>query len=276
MTGGGKRQRPLLSALPLEDNIMKKVAIVTGSSRGIGYAIARRLGRDGFRVIVSATGPQEKYEQALAGLTADGTEWRYIRCDIADHDSRLHLIEETVRQFWRIDVLVNNAGVAPKVRADLLDMTEESFDRVVGTNTKGNLFLTQAAAKQMLRQELIGKKRGTIINISSCSAEVSSVSRGEYCVSKAGVSMLTTLFADRLAGEGILVNEIRPGVIATDMTSAVTGKYDKLIADGAFPIARWGTPGDIANAVSAFANDDFLYTTGSYLDVDGGFHIKRL
>lgn len=276
MTGGGKRQRPLLSALPLEDNIMKKVAIVTGSSRGIGYAIARRLGRDGFRVIVSATGPQEKYEQALAGLTADGTEWRYIRCDIADHDSRLHLIEETVRQFWRIDVLVNNAGVAPKVRADLLDMTEESFDRVVGTNTKGNLFLTQAAAKQMLRQELIGKKRGTIINISSCSAEVSSVSRAEYCVSKAGVSMLTTLFADRLAGEGILVNEIRPGVIATDMTSAVTGKYDKLIADGAFPIARWGTPEDIANAVSAFANDDFLYTTGSYLDVDGGFHIKRL
>ena len=276
MTGGGKRQRPLLSALPLEDNIMKKVAIVTGSSRGIGYAIARRLGRGGFRVVVSATGPQEKYEQVLAGLTADGIEWRYIRCDIADHDSRLHLIEETVRQFWRIDVLVNNAGVAPKVRADLLDMTEESFDRVVGTNTKGNLFLTQAAAKQMLRQELIGKKRGTIINISSCSAEVSSVSRGEYCVSKAGVSMLTTLFADRLAGEGILVNEIRPGVIATDMTSAVTGKYDKLIADGAFPIARWGTPEDIANAVSAFANDDFLYTTGSYLDVDGGFHIKRL
>ena len=276
MTGGGKRQRPLLSALPLEDNIMKKVAIVTGSSRGIGYAIARRLGRDGFRVIVSATGPQEKYEQALAGLTADGTEWRYIRCDIADHDSRLHLIEETVRQFWRIDVLVNNAGVAPKVRADLLDMTEESFDRVVGRCRRGNLFLTQAAAKQMLRQELIGKKRGTIINISSCSAEVSSVSRGEYCVSKAGVSMLTTLFADRLAGEGILVNEIRPGVIATDMTSAVTGKYDKLIADGAFPIARWGTPEDIANAVSAFANDDFLYTTGSYLDVDGGFHIKRL
>lgn len=255
---------------------MKKVAIVTGSSRGIGYAIARRLGRYGFRVVVSATGPQEKYEQALAELTADGIEWRYIRCDIADHDSRLHLIEETVRQFGRIDVLVNNAGVAPKVRADLLDMTEESFDRVVGTNTKGNLFLTQAAAKQMLRQEPIGKKRGAIINISSCSAEVSSISRGEYCVSKAGVSMLTTLFADRLAGEGILVNEIRPGVIATDMTSTVTEKYDKLIADGAFPIARWGTPEDIANAVSAFAGDDFLYTTGSYLDVDGGFHIKRL
>lgn len=162
---------------------MKKVAIVTGSSRGIGYAIVRRLGRDGFRVVVSATGPQEKYEQVLAGLTADGIEWRYIRCDIADHDSRLHLIEETVRQFGRIDVLVNNAGVAPKVRADLLEMTEESFDRVVGTNTKGNLFLTQAAAKQMLRQEPAGKKRGTIINISSCSAEVSSVSRGEYCVS---------------------------------------------------------------------------------------------
>lgn len=255
---------------------MKKVALITGGSRGIGFAIARRLGRYGFRVVVAATGTQEKNQAALDILTGDGTEWVYVQADVSDHDDRLRLVEEAVAAFGRIDVLVNNAGVAPKVRADLLDMTEESFDRVIGINTKGNLFLTQAVAKQMLKQEVIGKKRGTIINIGSCSAEVSSTSRGEYCVSKAGTAMLTTLFADRLAGEGILVHEVRPGVIATDMTSTVQEKYDNLIAQGAFPIARWGLPEDIAGAVSAFAGDDFLYTTGNYIDVDGGFHIKRL
>ncbi len=255
---------------------MKKVALVTGASRGIGFGIARRLGQDGFRVAVVATGDQEKNQANLDILTADGTEWVYIKANIADHDDRLRIVKETVEAFGRIDVLVNNAGVAPKLRADLLEMSEESFDRVIGINTKGNMFLTQAVARQMLKQEVVGKKRGTIINISSCSAEVSSTSRGEYCVSKAGVSMLTTLYADRLAGDGILVHEIRPGVIATDMTSVVTAKYDKLIEDGLFPIARWGYPEDIAGAVSAFADDHFLYTTGNYIDVDGGFHIKRL
>lgn len=255
---------------------MKKTALVTGGSRGIGFAIARRLGQDGFAVVVAATGPQEKNQAALDLLTADGTAWAYVQADIGNHDDRLRLVEEAVTAFGRIDVLVNNAGIAPRIRADLLDMTEESYDRVMGVNTKGNLFLTQAVAKQMLHQEVIGAKRGTIINISSCSAEVSSTSRGEYCVSKAGVSMLTTLFADRLAGEGILVHEVRPGVIATDMTSTVQEKYDNLIAQGAFPIARWGTPEDIAGAVSAFAGDHFLYTTGNHIDVDGGFHIKRL
>lgn len=255
---------------------MKKVAVVTGSSRGIGFGIARRLGRDGFAVVIVATGPQEKNQDALDILTADGTQWAYVQANIGDHADHLRLVEEAVRAFGRIDVLVNNAGVAPKERADLLEMSEESFDRVVGINTKGNMFLTQAVARQMMAQPMEGRKRGTIINISSCSAEVSSISRGEYCVSKAGVSMLTTLYADRLAPEGILVHEIRPGVIATDMTSTVTGKYDKLIQDGAFPLARWGTPEDIAGAVSAFAGDDFLYTTGNYIDVDGGFHIKRL
>lgn len=255
---------------------MKKVALITGGSRGIGFAIARRLGKDGFNVVVAATGPQEKNQKALDILTEDGTVWAYVQANVGDHDDRLRLVEETVAAFGRIDVLVNNAGVAPNVRADLLEMTEESFDRVIGINTKGNLFLTQAVAKQMLKQEVIGRKRGTIINIGSCSAEVSSTSRGEYCVSKAGVAMLTTLFADRLAGEGILVHEIRPGVIATDMTSTVQAKYDNLIAQGAFPIARWGLPEDIAGAVSAFAGDDLLYTTGNYIDVDGGFHIKRL
>ena len=173
-------------------------------------------------------------------------------------------------------MLVNNAGVAPRERKDLLEMSEESFDRVLSINTKGNMFLTQLVARQMITQEIRGRKRGTIINISSCSAEVSSASRGEYCISKAGVSMLTKLYADRLAPEGILVHEIRPGVIATDMTNTVAEKYDKLIDDGLFPIARWGYPEDVAMAVSAFADDHFLYTTGNYVDVDGGFHIKRL
>lgn len=254
----------------------KKTALVTGASRGIGFAIARRLGKDGYRVALVATGPEEKNRANLDILTEDGIEWKYIQANIGDSPDRKRIVKETIDAFGRIDVLVNNAGVAPLVRADLLDMSEESFDRVIGINTKGNMFLTQAVAKEMLKQEKLFKKRGTIINISSCSADVSSTSRGEYCVSKAGVSMLTKLYADRLASEEILVHEIRPGVIATDMTSVVTAKYDKMIEDGVFPIARWGQPEDIADAVSAFASDLFLYTTGNYIDVDGGFHIKRL
>ena len=255
---------------------MKKTALITGASRGIGFAIARQLGLDGFSVAVVATGAQEKNQKNLDILTSENIDWKYIQADISNHDDRIRIVKETVDAFGRIDVLVNNAGVAPKERTDLLEMSEESFDRVLSINTKGNMFLTQLVAKQMIVQKVLGKKRGTIINISSCSAEVSSISRGEYCVSKAGVSMLTTLYADRLASEGILVHEIRPGVIATDMTNTVSAKYDKLITDGAFPIARWGYPEDIAMAVSAFADDHFLYTTGNYVDVDGGFHIKRL
>lgn len=255
---------------------MKKVALVTGASRGIGLGIARRLGRDGFAVVLAATGPQQSNQAALDSLNADGILWAYVQADISSHNDRLRLVAQSVEAFGRIDVLVNNAGVAPQARADLLEMTEESFDRVVGINTKGTMFLTQAVAKQMLCQQVVGRKRGTIINISSCSATVSSTSRGEYCVSKAGVAMLTTLYADRLAADGILVHEIRPGVIATDMTSAVQSKYSGLIAGGAFPLARWGTPEDVAAAVSCFAGDNFLYTTGNYIDVDGGFHIPRL
>lgn len=155
-------------------------------------------------------------------------------------------------------------------------MTEESFDRVVGINTKGTLFLTQLVANQMIRQEQVFACKGHIVNVGSCSATVSSTSRGEYCISKAAVSMLTTLYADRLASEGIIVNEVRPGVIATDMTSVVTEKYDKMIADGVFPLARWGKAEDVANMVSLFCSDKVLYTTGNHVDVDGGFHIRRL
>ena len=255
---------------------MKRTAVVTGASRGIGYAIAKQLGLDGYNVVVVATGPQEKNQAALDALTELGIDWAYVQANIGDHDDRLRVVSEAVAAFGRIDALVNNAGVAPLVRADLLEMTEESFDRVIGINTKGNMFLTQAVANQMIRQEPLGGRKGVIVNVSSCSAVVSSTSRGEYCVSKAGVSMLTTLYADRLASEGILVHEVRPGVIATDMTSTVTAKYDKLIGDGVFPIARWGTPEDVADAVSVLCSDKLRYTTGNYIDVDGGFHITRL
>ena len=256
---------------------MQKVAIVTGASRGIGFAVAKQLCSEGYHVAVIATGSKEKNSEAIAALEAFGTKVLYIQARIDDHDDRLRIVSETVAAFGRIDVLVNNAGVAPLKRADLLTMTEESFDRVVGTNTKGNMFLTQAVANQMIKQDITEEgRRGVIVNISSCSAVVSSVNRGEYCVSKAGVSMLTTLYADRLAPEGILVHEIRPGVIDTDMTGTVHEKYDRLIAEGQFPIARWGKPQDIANAVSLLVSDKLMYTTGNYIDVDGGFHIRRL
>lgn len=255
---------------------MKQTALVTGGSRGIGFAIALQLGRDGFNIVIIDMNDKEQYQDNFKALDDEGIEYHYVQGNICSQEDRERLVQEAVVHFGGIHVLVNNAGVSPAVRTDLLEMSEDSFDRVVGINTKGTMFLTQAVANQMLKQEITGKKRGTIINISSCSAEVSSAGRGEYCVSKAGVSMLTTLYADRLAGDGILVHEVRPGVIATDMTSAVKEKYDSMFADGAFPIERWGLPEDIAGAVSAFASDKFLYTTGNYVDVDGGFHIKRL
>ena len=255
---------------------MKKTALITGGSRGIGFAVAKRLARDGFNIAVVGTRPGESCRENLDAIAEFQVEVLYIQGDVSRQADREHIVAETVSRFTSIDVLVNNAGIAPKARADLLDMTEESYSLVMDTNTKSNMFLTQLAARQMLRQEVVGKKRGTIINISSCSAEVSSVNRGEYCVSKAGISMLTKLYADRLASEGILVHEIRPGIIRTDMTSGVTEKYDRLLENGTFPIARWGLPEDVANAVSVFAGDDFLYTTGNYIDVDGGFHIRRL
>ena len=256
--------------------MMKKTAIVTGGSRGIGFAIVKQLGLDGYNVMMVATGTQDKNQKAIDELTELGITVAYTQANIADHDDRLKIVAETVKTFGRIDVLVNNAGVAPNVRADLLEMSEESFDRVIGINTKGNMFLTQAVANQMISQEFIDDIKGVIVNVSSCSSTVSSVNRGEYCISKAGVSMLTTLYADRLAKEGILVHEVRPGVIDTDMTSTVHEKYNKLISEGAFPIARWGKPEDVANAVSALVSDKFRYSTGNYIDIDGGFHIQRL
>lgn len=256
---------------------MKKTAIVTGSARGIGYAIATQLGKDGYNIVVVDVGDEASNTENIEKLKTI-TDVKYVQADISKQEDRLRIVKEAVEAFGRIDALVNNAGVAPNVRADLLTMSEESWDRVIGINTKGNMFLTQAVANQMISQDkLEGEERkGVIVNISSCSSVVSSTNRGEYCVSKAGITCLTMLYADRLASEGILVHEVRPGVIQTNMTATVQEKYNNLIANGAFPIARWGQPEDVAQVVSAFCSDKFNYTTGNYIDVDGGFHIQRL
>ena len=261
--------------MPQTENL-RRAALVTGGAKGIGRAICRALAENGMNIAVNYAGSAAAAEETAAACRALGVQAVTLQADVRSPEACQKLVEDTVAAFGRIDVLVNNAGVAPLVRADLLEMTEESYDRVMGINAKGTMFLTQLVANQMLKQEVIGRKRGTIVNVGSCSAEVSSISRGEYCISKSAIAMITKLFADRLAGEGILVHEVRPGVIMTDMTSTVKEKYDRLIAEGTFPIPRWGTPEDVAGAVSALCSDQFLYTTGNYIDIDGGFHIKRL
>ena len=252
---------------------MDKYAVVTGACGGIGYANVQKLVQDGFRVLATSARSEEK---AAALFKQYGESVVYLSADIGTVQGRDILIAKAL-DMPRIDVLVNVAGVAPKVRADLLEMSEESYDRVMNINTKGTLFITQAIAKKMIKQMPDENgQRGYIINISSVSAYTSSVNRGEYCISKAGVSMITQLFADRLAAHQITVNEIRPGLIATDMTAPVKEKYDKLIHSGLLPNPRWGNPEDVANAVAAFYNGAFRYTTGQSIDVDGGFHISRL
>ncbi|MBQ6365359.1 MAG: 3-ketoacyl-ACP reductase [Oscillospiraceae bacterium] len=255
---------------------MGRVLAVTGGSRGIGFGIAKRFAEDGYQVAILDINAEADYRFNLNILDEMGADWFYLQGDTRIREDREQFVSEIVARFGRIDVLVNNAGVAPKVRTDVLDMTEESFDYVVGTNLKGTMFMTQIVAKQMLRQEWTGVKRGTIVNIGSASATVSSSNRCEYCVSKAGVMMLTSVYAERLAAEGIMVHEIRPGVIDTDMTKVVHEKYTRLIAEGQFPIARWGTPEDVASVVSVVCDDRYIYTTGNYIDVDGGFHIRKL
>ncbi len=254
----------------------QKTAIITGSSRGIGYAIARQLGRDGYQVVMVGTGDQQKYQESLDALSQEHISYLYVQADIASSDDRKKIVDAAVQTFGGIDVLVNNAGVAPLQRNDILQMTEESFDRVIGINTKAPLFLTQLVANIMLQQTPSGPKRGVIVNIASCSSVVSSPSRAEYCISKAAMSMETTLFAHRLAADGIMVHEVRPGIILTDMTSTVKAKYDAMLEQGVFPMNRWGTPQDVASVVSLLCDERMCYSTGNHIDVDGGFHIPRL
>ena len=239
-----------------------KTALVTGVSSGIGKAVAEKFLREGYRV----------YGMSRRSTSITHPDFYHVPGDISVSSDRVRFVAAAER----IDVLVNVAGVAPKIRSDLLDMTEESYDYVMNINAKGTLFLTQLAANKMIQNDENAGNRGHICNISSLSAYTSSVNRGEYCISKAGVSMITQLFADRLAEYAIPVNEIRPGIIATEMTAGVQEKYDHLIDGGLLPIARWGQPEDIAEAVWTLCSGALPYMTGQAINIDGGFHIRRL
>ncbi|MCD8482681.1 MAG: 3-ketoacyl-ACP reductase [Verrucomicrobia bacterium] len=255
----------------------RRVAFVTGGSRGIGFGIARCLAADGFDLAINGMRPADAVGDALAALEQLGAKVVYVRGDIGSATDRASMLAGVREGLGALHVLVNNAGVAPKERKDLLEATEDSFDYVVGTNLKGAYFLTQAAANWMIEQKRKDTKfRGSIINVSSISATVASVNRGEYCVAKAGLSMATQLFAVRLGEFDIPVYEVRPGVTKTDMTSGVAEKYDKLIADGLCVTARWGFPEDVGKAVAALARGDFPYSTGQVIMVDGGLTIPRL
>ncbi|MBT3293909.1 MAG: 3-ketoacyl-ACP reductase [Verrucomicrobia bacterium] len=257
---------------------MKKVALITGAGRGIGYGIATHLAQDGCDIVVCDIHEEAVVAEALRGLEDLGAEVLYCRADVSSSEARAAMLVQIKARFGWLNILVNNAGVAPKMRADILEATEESFDRLIGINLKGPYFLTQAVAGWMVEQkEADAAFRGCIINISSISATVASPSRGDYCISKAGISMATQLYAARMGEYDIPVYEIRPGIIKTDMTAAVTEKYDALIFDGdILAQSRWGVPEDIGKAAAMLARGDLAYSTGQVIMVDGGFTVQRL
>jgi 3-oxoacyl-[acyl-carrier protein] reductase len=251
----------------------RRVAIVTGGSRGIGRAIAITLGNVGYDVVVNYARNAAAAEEVRATLERSGGKAMIVQADVGVSADRKRLVDETRNAFGQVDLLVNNAGVAPDVRADILEASEESFDRLININLKGPYFLTQLVARSMVERKVAGR----IVNVTSVSAYTASTNRGDYCVSKAGVSMMTQLYAARLAEHGINVYEVRPGVIETDMTGPVKAKYDKLIfEDDLTPIKRWGQPDDVARAVVAVATDLLPFSTGEVINVDGGFHLRRL
>lgn len=269
---------------------MNPVALITGGSRGIGRGIALALAREGHDLVINYAANAEAAEATAADCRAAAAQAGHTirpepcRADVSQAADRAALLAFARERFGRLNLLVNNAGVAPDTRADLLETGEASFDRLLRINVKGPFFLTQAAARWMIEQREAAAAAGpastedrfAIVTVSSISAYTASVNRGEYCISKAALSMLTPLFAVRLAAHGIRVYEIRPGVIATDMTGPVKEKYDRLIAGGLTPIARWGRPDDIGKAVASIARGDLPFSTGEVLNVDGGFHLHRL
>jgi 3-oxoacyl-[acyl-carrier protein] reductase len=267
---------------------MNPVALITGASRGIGRGIALALARLGYDLVINYASNIEAAKRtardcaAAAQVAGKVIRAEVCQADISQATDRKKLVEFAKASFGWISLLVNNAGVAPEVRADILEATEESFDRLMAINVKGPYFLTQQIGKWMLEQVCQpppasrAPVRLKIITISSVSAYAASTNRGDYCMSKAALSMLTPLFASRLAAKDINVYEIRPGIIATDMTGSVKEQYDKLIAEGLSPIQRWGTPEDIGRAVAAIASDAFPFSTGEVINVDGGFHLRRL
>ncbi len=253
-----------------------RLALVTGGASGIGLGISESLAREGFDLAICGRRDESQLQEPLDSLRALGADVLYVSADMGRAADRARIIESIRQHAGRLDVLVNNAGVGPRERVDLLDASEESYDWVMGINLKGPHFLTQAAANWMVEQvEADSLFQGTI-NIGSISAATASVNRGEYCMSKAGMGMMTQLWAVRLGEVGIPVYEVRPGIIHSDMTSAVTEKYDRMIADGLLVQPRWGEPDDVGKAVAMLARGDLLYSTGQVLMVDGGFAISRL
>ncbi len=255
---------------------MKRVALITGGSRGIGYGIAKHLAENGFDIAINGMREEVAVADVLKDLRSAGTNVLYCQGDVSLTGDRIKIIEQVKEYFGKLHVLVNNAGVAPKERRDILETSEESFDRLIATNLKSTYFLTQQVANWMIAQKKADTLfTGSIINISSISATVASVNRGEYCVSKAGLSMVTQLFAIRLGEFDIPVYEVRPGVIYTDMTAGVKEKYDTLIEEGLTVQKRWGYPEDVAKAISALALGNFPYSTGQVIMVDGGITLSR-
>jgi 3-oxoacyl-[acyl-carrier protein] reductase len=256
---------------------MRKVALITGGSRGIGLAIAGELAKNGFDLAINGVRAENQLGEVIEGLRETGARVEYCRGDISISAERQHVFDAAIAAFGKINLLVNNAGVAPLERLDALELTEESYDRVMRINLKGPYFLTQMIARQMIERKTADPDfPGTIINIGSISATVVSPNRAEYCISKAGYAMHSSIWAVRLAGHGINVYEVRPGVIRTDMTSAVVEKYDKLIAGGLNVQPRWGFPEDVARSVLALAQNSFPFSAGGVFMVDGGLTINRL
>jgi NAD(P)-dependent dehydrogenase (short-subunit alcohol dehydrogenase family) len=254
-----------------------RIALITGGTRGIGFGIARALAAEGWRLILTGLRPPDQVAPVVAELSRLGTAVDYRVADVADAPARAGLVEFVRARYGTVNALVNNAGRAPRVRADLMDATEDSFEEVLRTNLQGPYFLTQALARTMTdRRAQDAGFRGAIVFVTSVSAELVSTNRGEYCVSKAGLAMAAQLFAARLAHHGIPVYEVRPGVIATDMTAGVREMYDRRIAEGLIPEGRWGQPDDVGRGVAALLRGDVPYATGSVIRVDGGLSIQRL
>jgi NAD(P)-dependent dehydrogenase (short-subunit alcohol dehydrogenase family) len=253
------------------------VALITGGSRGIGFGIAQALAAEGWRLAINGMRPESDVQEALQQLRKSSPDVIYCRGDISNAEQRAHCLDQIDGHFGKLNLLVNNAGIAPPRRDDILEATEESFDKVFAVNLKGPYFLTQAVARWMIVQHQADAAfDGCIVNISSVSAELASVNRGDYCLARAGTSMATKLWAVRLAEFGIRVYEIRPGIVATDMTAGVKEKYDRMIAEGQMLEPRWGQPDDIGRAVAMLARGDLPYATGQVLRLDGGLTIGRL
>ena len=252
-------------------------AIVTGGSRGIGRAVCLELARLGHAVVVNYVSRADAAQEVVTAIEAVAGRAIAVQANVGASDDRQALVEACLKKFGRIDVLVNNAGITSPGRRDLLEATEANWDEVFATNLKGPFFLAQLAARAMIESIRVGRSpSGMIINVSSISSYAVSTDRADYCLAKAAQGMMTWLFADRLAEERIQVFEICPGVIATDMTGPVRAKYDKLIADGLAPMRRWGQVDDVARAVAALVSGYFPFSTGERINVDGGFHIRRL